>query len=144
MQEDKRAVFHADDTLALAVPALGGLLETAEFHPPEPRSQTVALDLAEALVGKGVPFREAHEAVGRVVAHCLEKDLDLCGLSREDLRAFHDAFPAAAGELLSLARALEARDLPGGTARATVAAALAEAESEVREALEALGRETPA
>ncbi|MEE8491543.1 MAG: argininosuccinate lyase [Acidimicrobiia bacterium] len=67
LQEDKRAVFHADDTLALAVPALGGLLETAQFHPPEPRSQTVALDLAEALVGKGVPFREAHEAVGKLV-----------------------------------------------------------------------------
>jgi argininosuccinate lyase len=76
LQEDKRAVFHADDTLALAVPALGGLLETAEFHPPEPGSQTMALDLAEALVGKGVAFREAHEAVGKLVMAMGEAELN--------------------------------------------------------------------
>ena len=68
LQEDKRAVFHADDTLATALPALGGMLATAEFHPPEPGDSTVALDLAEALVKKGVPFREAHEAVGSLVS----------------------------------------------------------------------------
>ncbi len=68
-QEDKRAVFHADDTLAAALPALGGLLATARFHPPEPGDGTVALDVAEALVKKGVPFREAHEAVGELVAN---------------------------------------------------------------------------
>ena len=68
-QEDKRAVFHADDTLAAALPALGGLIATAEFHPPAPAVRTVALDIAEALVKRGVPFREAHEAVGRLVAN---------------------------------------------------------------------------
>ncbi len=68
LQEDKRAVFHADDTLATALPALGGLLATARFHPPQPDDRTVALDVAEALVARGVPFREAHEAVGRLVA----------------------------------------------------------------------------
>jgi argininosuccinate lyase len=68
LQEDKRAVFHADDTLEAALPALGGLVATAAFHPPQPDDRTVALDVAEALVKKGVPFREAHEAVGRLVA----------------------------------------------------------------------------
>ena len=68
LQEDKRAVFHADDTLAAALPALGGLLATGSFHPPAPQSQTLALDIAEALVRKGVPFREAHAAVGHLVA----------------------------------------------------------------------------
>ena len=87
LQEDKRAVFHADDTLALAVPALGGLLETAEFHPPEPNSQTVALDIAEALVRKGVPFREAHEAVGRLVMAV--GDADLSEATAEQLAAAH-------------------------------------------------------
>ena len=57
-----------------------------------------ATDLAEVLVREDVPFREAHEAVGRVVRHCLEKDLDLRQLSREDLAAFHPAFPAGAAE----------------------------------------------
>ena len=97
----------------------------------------LATDLAEALVREGVPFREAHEAVGRVVAHCLEKDLDLRELALEDLRAFHPGFPAPASELLSLERALEQRSLPGGTARAQVAGALDVAEAEIRAGLEA-------
>ncbi len=76
LQEDKRAVFHADDMLALAIPAIGGLLETAQFHPPEPGPETVALDVAEALVRKGVPFREAHEAVGRLLIAAGEGGLE--------------------------------------------------------------------
>jgi argininosuccinate lyase len=87
LQEDKRAVFHADDTLASALPAIGGLLATADFHPPEPDNRTVALDVAEALVKKGVPFREAHEAVGRLVAD--EGLSSLQGASLEQLRAAH-------------------------------------------------------
>jgi argininosuccinate lyase len=67
LQEDKRAVFHADDALAAALPAIGGLLATARFHPPQPNDGTISLDVAEALVNKGVPFREAHEAVGNLV-----------------------------------------------------------------------------
>jgi argininosuccinate lyase len=91
--------------------------------------------LAEILVREGVPFREAHEAVGRVVGHCVEKDLDLRSLSSEDLKAFHAAFPGSAAELLDLERSIEARSLAGGTARATVETALARAE-------EALGAES--
>ena len=106
LQEDKRAVFHADDTLALAVPALGGLLETAEFHPPEPRSQTVALDLAEALVGKGVPFREAHEAVGRLVIGVGEGALNEATV--EQLAAAHPLLEQ--GDLLTTADAVSRRN----------------------------------
>ena len=84
----------------------------------------LATDLAEALVRADVPFREAHEAVGRIVQHCVAKQLDLRALSREDLRAFHPAFPAAARELVDLESALEGRALAGGTARARVEAAL--------------------
>jgi len=71
-----------------------------------------------------VPFREAHEVVGKLVAHCVEKNLDLRGLGLEELRSFHKAFPAAARELTDLDSALEARSLAGGTARKTVLAAL--------------------
>jgi argininosuccinate lyase len=101
----------------------------------------LATDLAEALVRAGVPFREAHEAVGRVVAHCLRKHLDLRSLSRDDLRAFHPAFPLDAAELLSLEQAIEARNLPGGPARANVAEAVARAVEEIREGLAALDDE---
>jgi argininosuccinate lyase len=95
----------------------------------------LATDLAEALVREGVAFREAHEAVGRVVQHCLEKDADLRGMSREDLAAFHPAFPAGASELVGLERSVEARSLPGGTARARVEAALTRAEQQIRREL---------
>jgi argininosuccinate lyase len=63
-----------------------------------------------------------------MVHHCLEKDLDPAVLSREDLRAFHAAFPAAARDLTSLDQALERRGLAGGTARKTVEEALRAAE----------------
>jgi argininosuccinate lyase len=102
----------------------------------------LATDLAEALVEAGVPFRAAHEAVGQVVAHCVRKDLDLRTLSREDLRAFHPDFPADASELLSLERAVEARSLTGGPARANVEAELEAADREIdarRTALDAEG-----
>jgi argininosuccinate lyase len=101
----------------------------------------LATDLAEALVRAGVPFREAHEVVGRVVAHCVDKDLDLRALSREDLRAFHPAFTAGASELLSLEAALEGRDLPGGTARSRVSDALEQADAELARAGAELTRE---
>ena len=85
--------------------------------------------------------RPAPQAVGRIVAHCVDKDADLRSLSREDLRAFHPAFSAASAELLSLERALEGRALPGATARPRVVEALDAADAEVaaaRRELEAL------
>ncbi|MGI9648245.1 MAG: lyase family protein, partial [Acidimicrobiia bacterium] len=87
LQEDKRAVFHADDTLASALPALGGLLATAKFHPSEPDDTTVAMTVAESLVKKGVPFREAHEAVGRLVAGT--GALSVSGMSAAELQGAH-------------------------------------------------------
>ena len=68
LQEDKPPLFRADDALAGALVALRAVLVSAEFHPPAPGPWTATLDLAEALVERGVPFRQAHEAVGRLVA----------------------------------------------------------------------------
>jgi argininosuccinate lyase len=71
----------------------------------------------------------------------VNKDLDLRTLSREDLRAFHPDFPADASELLSLERAIEARNLVGGPARANVETELAAANRLILERREALARE---
>ena len=87
----------------------------------------LATDLAEAPVVAGVPFREAHEAVGRIVGHCVDKEFDLRALTREALQAFHAAFAASAAESASLASALEGRKMIGGTARDTVKGALSKA-----------------
>ena len=100
----------------------------------------LATDLAEALVREGVPFREAHEAVGKIVAHCVAGRRDLGTLGRDELRSFHPAFTSDARAIVSVERALEGRSLPGGTARDRVTEALASAAARLaaeRSALEA-------
>ena len=101
----------------------------------------LATDLAETLVREGVPFRDAHEAVGKLVAHCVREGLDLRDLSREQLQEWHAAFPAAGSELLDLEGSVEARNAAGGTSRARVEAALATLEEELDREAEALGGE---
>jgi argininosuccinate lyase len=146
MQEDKEPVFDSAATLRDSLEVMAGAVATLRVDTGRMRAAAddpmlLATDLAEALVREGAPFREAHEAVGRVVAHCVEKDLDLRSLSREDLAAFHPDFPAGASELLALERALEARELPGATARKQVESALDEAEREIEGGLTALQQE---
>ena len=142
LQEDKEPIFDSAGTLGDCLEVMAGAMATlrvdvARMGAAAEDPMLLATDLAEVLVREEVPFREAHEVVGRVVAHCVEKDVDLRGLSRADLQAFHPAFTAGAGELLSLERALEGRALPGGTARARVREAL-------RAATDTLARERDA
>jgi argininosuccinate lyase len=138
MQEDKEPLFDSAATLRDSLEVMGGAIATLRVN-VERMAQAaddpmlLATDLAEALVREGVPFREAHEAVGKVVGHCVRKGLDLRTLSREDLRAFHPEFPASAGDLLSLERAIEERNLVGGPAREPVAHALDASAAEIRE-----------
>jgi argininosuccinate lyase len=129
LQEDKEPVFDAAATLRDSLAVMAGAVATLTVRAERMAAAAddpmlLATDLAEALVRAGVPFREAHEAVGRAVAHCLAERRDLRSLSREDLRRFHPAFPAGAGQLLALDRALEARAMVGATAREQVLAAL--------------------
>jgi len=143
MQEDKEPLFDSAATLRDSLEVMTGAIATLRVDSERMARAAedpmlLATDLAESLVRAGVPFREAHEAVGRVVGHCARKGLDLRSLSRDDLRAFHPGFPAGASELLSLERALEARSLPGGPARANVEAALDCADEEIRRRLRAI------
>jgi argininosuccinate lyase len=80
-----------------------------------------------------VAFRDAHEAVGKIVGYCSRDQVDIRSLSLEKLCEFNPAFPASAAELLDLRRSLEQRNAPGGTARANVEAEL----NRVQEELEA-------
>ena len=144
LQEDKEPVFDTATTLRDCLEVTTGVVAGLRIHVERMREAAsapmlLATDLAERLVVEGVPFRDAHEAVGRVVAHCLEKDVDLRSLSREDLEAFHPAFPADARDLVDLEGALEGRSLPGGTARARVSEALELAEQELSSERDSLG-----
>jgi argininosuccinate lyase len=132
MQEDKEPIFDSAATLRDSLAVMGGAIQTLRVNAERMAAAAddgmlLATDLAEALVVTGVPFREAHEAVGRIVGHCIDKECDLRSLSREDLRAFHAAFSASAAEIASLESALEGRKVIGGTARGTVEEALSKA-----------------
>ncbi|MCP4964093.1 MAG: argininosuccinate lyase [bacterium] len=124
LQEDKRAVFHADDTVSLALAALGGMMESAVFHPPEPSSMVTALDLAEILVNRGVPFREAHEVVGGVVAGLAGSGRALSEATAEELAAAHPQLSGSDLEALTPTASVAARVTAGGGSMESVAAQL--------------------
>jgi argininosuccinate lyase len=114
LQEDKRLVFEADDTLAASLAAMVELLGQTEFVPVDPSVETASLDLAESLVGRGVPFREAHEAVGKLVLTLEGQSRSLLEASLEDLVSAHAAFDEADLVLLDPATSVQRRISPGG------------------------------
>jgi argininosuccinate lyase len=126
LQEDKRLVFHADDSLALALEALSGMIGSAVFDPPPPGSFVTALDLAEVLVARDVPFRAAHEVVGRLVADLVAAGRDLSDLAPEELLAADERFqPDDLGRLDPMA-STRARATSGGGSPGSVATQIAE------------------
>ncbi len=136
LQEDKEPLFDTVETLRDSLEVMAGAIATLDVkreRMAEAASDPMLLatDLAEILVLAGVPFRDAHEVVGRIVGHVTRKQIDLRSLSHADMQSFHEAFEAGADELLDLERSLESRSLIGGTARVRVEAALAETLAEL-------------
>jgi argininosuccinate lyase len=130
LQEDKEPVFDAVDTLLLVLPALAGLVSTLRIHAERisrgaSTGFALATDLAELLVRRGVPFREAHEVVGHLVVWCQVHDCDLPDVSDEDLAKISPQLTPEVREVLSVQGALAARNSYGGTAPERVAEQLA-------------------
>jgi argininosuccinate lyase len=130
LQEDKEPVFDAVDTLLLVLPAMSGLISTLRFDAPRLAASAaagyaLATDLAEFLVRRGVPFREAHEAVGHLVVWCQVHDCELSEVSDADLAAVSPRLTPDVREALTVTGALAARDGRGGTAPVRVAEQLA-------------------
>lgn len=121
LQEDKEPVFDSVDTLLLVLPAVAGLVatmrvNTAKMEASAPDGFALATDLAELLVRRGVPFREAHEAVGHLVVWCQVNDKDFEELTDEELAKVSPHFTPDSREVLSVPGALAARKAHGGTA----------------------------
>lgn len=129
LQEDKAAVFDADDTLAGALAALSGMISSAEFRPPAPSSWVTALDLAEVLATRGIPFREAHQAVGRLVARLVAEGKDLSEVTAGELEAAHLSFTPKDLDILNPQTSVERRHTPGGGSHVSVLDQLAELRS---------------
>ena len=92
LQEDKAAVFALDDALAGSLEAMTALIGSADFHPPPPDPSVTALDLAEALVERGVPFRAAHHAVGRLLSALAAEGRTLAEAAPADLEEVDPRF----------------------------------------------------
>jgi argininosuccinate lyase len=112
-QEDKRIVFDADDILAGSIAAMVEVLGGLTFHVPPPLANTVALDLAEALVNRGVPFRDAHQIVSALVAKLRAEGKDLADADANDLSAAHPRLGEDDLTALDPAGSLSRRRSPG-------------------------------
>jgi len=137
MQEDKEAFFDARDTLVKGLTVFTAMLKTVTFRTDvmargAEGGFTNATDCADYLVKKGVPFRDAHAVVGRLVAHCLNENKALLDLSLEELKEFHSAFEEDVFDDLSMISCVEKRNIPGAPAPEMVKIAIAHA----KEALE--------
>ncbi len=118
MQEDKEPAFDAIDTAAACIPLFAEMLRTIRFNKKvmetsAMRGFTNATDAADYLVGKGVPFRDAHGIIGRLVLHCIDLDKGIEELTLDELRAFSDQFGEDVFEAISL-RACVNRRLTAG------------------------------
>jgi argininosuccinate lyase len=134
LQEDKAAAFEVAATLTGSLGALAGL--TAGLEPDSARmraaaaeAETTAVDLAEALVRAGVPFREAHAAVGVAVRLAAERGSRLADLPEADLHDLHPGFGKVDRAVLDLDGSINAKATPGSTNPAQVAAQLATLEA---------------
>ena len=125
LQEEKTFLFDTIDALALALPALTGAVRSLRFREERVAerlsAELLATDLADALVQRGVPFRESHEIVGRWVREAEKRGISLADLPDEVIRAGGEASSGIAfGEIFDWKRSVEARDVAGGTSRRSV------------------------
>ena len=121
MQEDKEAFFDARDTLVKGLTVFTAMLRTVTFRRDVMEKGasggfTNATDCADYLVKRGVPFRDAHAVVGRLVAHCLNENKALLDLTLPELQQFHPAFEADVFDDLSMLACVEKRRIPGAPA----------------------------
>jgi argininosuccinate lyase len=132
MQEDKEAFFDSVDTLEAICGVLPPMLASLTFRADRMRAAAgenfaTATDLADYLVRKGLPFREGHEIVGKVVRYALERGVTLEQLALDELQRFSDRFAADVHRALTVDASLRARAVTGGTAPEAVRRALAQA-----------------
>ncbi len=114
MQEDKEVAFDAMDTVKDCLTLFTGMLKTMKFKKGRMATSamngfTNATDAADYLVGKGVPFRDAHGIIGRLVLYCIEKNTSIDALSLEELRSISDKFEEDIFDAVSLKTCVEKR-----------------------------------
>jgi argininosuccinate lyase len=124
LQEDKEPLFDAADTTLATLRTLAAMLPGVRFDGDRMRDAAggmlLATELADFLVERGLPFREAHGVVGGIVRHCLQAGKDLDKLTLSELRRFSARFDREVLRRLTAEASIERRSAPGGTARENV------------------------
>ena len=127
LQEDKEPLFDTAETVKVCLRIFTDMMKSAKFIPItqkelESSGFLTATDLADYLVLKGVPFREAHELTGKTVAFCLEKEKTLTDLSLAQLRKISKRFDEEVFDHIALQNSVDRKNIYGGTAKNQVRA----------------------
>lgn len=131
MQEDKENTFDAVDTLNTCLQVMAGMLETAVFDKGKLYASaglgfTNATDAADYFVKKGLPFRDAHEIVGRMVLHCEQNGKAIADITISELKNFYPDAEEDFYTAVSLETCVDTRNIPGGPAKEAVQAHIAQ------------------
>ena len=134
MQEDKEAIFNAVDTVKMCLPVFSNMLATmklrkANMYKAAQGGFTNATDIADYLVKKGIPFRSAHEIIGKMVLYCIDNNKAIDEMSMEEFRSFSDKIQEDVYVEISLEKCVSGRNLPGGPAEETVKKAIQNAQA---------------
>ena len=137
LQEDKEALFDTVATVKGCLAVFSALLQNVSINEQQMRKAahqgfTTATDLADYLAAHGIPFRDAHEITGRVVASCIRDGKTLEALTLAELRKFSPAIEADALAQVTVEHSINSRRATGGTARQTVAKAIKQARAELK------------
>lgn len=129
MQEDKEALFNALETTEQCVKIFTEMLKTLKFNTANMQKGcefgfTNATDAADYMVKKGLPFRDAHEVIGKLVLYCIQNNKSLGDLTLEEYRRFSPIFDSDVYEAISIKTCVSQRSLPGGPAPDAVKAAI--------------------
>lgn len=136
LQEDKEALFDSVDTLHITLPVISGVINTIVLHPENIEANLdeamLATDMADYLVKKDVPFREAHHIIGEVVRLAEERKVQLSELPLLDLKKISIHFEENLADVFNFQQSVNNRNLPGGTAPESVAQQIAQAKKRVK------------
>jgi argininosuccinate lyase len=139
MQEDKEGYFDAVDTLMTTLEVFTGMLgtmriKTEKMAAAAQQGYMLATDIADYLVGKGLPFRAAHEATGKLVTYAVKKEKSLRDLTLKEYQKFSPAFDNDVFDI-TVESSASAREIPGGTGYKQVAKQIAAAKRRLKESM---------
>jgi len=134
MQEDKEPVFDAFDTVKSCISIMGNMIAATKVNKEvldvtARKGFLTATEIANYLVDKGLPFRQAHEVVGKIIAYCIDHNMQLEYMSVAEFKKFSDKFDVDIPRFVSAEHSVEAKDLPGGTNPSRVKEAIRKAQA---------------